>query len=52
MMLFLFFYLNDTVINCEDNVTLLRVNIDFMLTFNDHISDICTIKSISAAGSA
>ena len=35
------FQLNDTVINCEDNVTLLVVNIDFMLNFNDHISDIC-----------
>ena len=47
MMLFLFsfFLLNDTVINCEDNVTLLRVNIDFMLTFNDHISYICTQKA-------
>ena len=35
------FKLNDTVITCEDNVTLLGVNIDFMLNFNDHISDIC-----------
>ena len=35
------FQLNDTVIHCEDNVTLLGVNIDFMLNFNDHISDIC-----------
>ena len=35
------FQLNDTVITCEDNVTLLGVNIDFMLNFNDHISDIC-----------
>ena len=45
------FHLNDTVINCEDNVTLLGVNTDFMLNFNDHISDICK-KSISTAGSA
>ena len=35
------FQLNDTVIHCEDNVTLLGVNIDCMLNFNDHISDIC-----------
>ena len=35
------FQLNDTVINCEYNVTLLGVNIEFMLNFNDHISDIC-----------
>ena len=35
------FQLNDTVITCEDNVTLLGVNIEFMLNFNDHISDIC-----------
>ena len=35
------FQLNDTVIHCEDNVTLLGKNIDFMLNFNDHISDIC-----------
>ena len=35
------FKLNDTIIKCDDNVTLLGVNIDFMLNFNDHISDIC-----------
>ena len=35
------FQLNDTVINSEDNVTLLGVNIDFMLNFNVYISDIC-----------
>ena len=35
------FQLNDTVINCDDNVTILGVNIDFMQNFNDHISDIC-----------
>ena len=35
------FQLNDTIIKCDDNVTLLGVNINFMLNFNDHISDIC-----------
>ena len=35
------FQLNDTIIKCDDNVTLLGVNIDFMLNFNGHISDIC-----------
>ena len=35
------FHLNDTVINCDDNVTLLGVNIDFILNFNDQISEIC-----------
>ena len=35
------FKLNDTIIKCDDNVTLLGVNIDFMLNLNDHISDIC-----------
>ena len=35
------FQLNDTVINCDDKVTLLGINIDFMLNFNDHISEFC-----------
>ena len=35
------FQLNDTIIKCDDNVTLLGVNIDFMLNFSGHISDIC-----------
>ena len=35
------FKLNDTFIKCDDNVTFLGVNIDFMLDLNDHISDIC-----------
>ena len=30
-----------TVINCEDNVTLLGVSIDFQLSFTEHISEIC-----------
>ena len=28
-------------IKCEDNVTLLCINIDFMLRFDDHVSQIC-----------
>ena len=39
------FQLNDTVINCNDSVTFLGVNIDFMLDFNDHISGICSKSS-------
>ena len=35
------FKLNATFIKCDDNVSLLGVDIDFMLNFNDHISDIC-----------
>ena len=38
------FQSNDTGINCEYNVTLVGVNIVFMLNFNDHISDFCTKK--------
>ena len=28
-------------IKCTDNVTLLHVTIDFMLSFDDHVTDIC-----------
>ena len=35
------FRIGDTDISCEDNVSLLGVNIDFMLKFDDHVSDIC-----------
>ena len=35
------FQIGNTNIKCEDNVTLLGVNIDFMLKFDDHVSDIC-----------
>ena len=28
-------------IKCEDNVTLLGINVDFMLRFDDHVSHIC-----------
>ena len=34
------FQLGDTMITCEDKVTLLGVNVDFQLNFNDHISQI------------
>ena len=32
-------------IKCEDNVTLLGINIDFMLRFDDHVSQICKSAS-------
>ena len=35
------FRIGDTDISCEANVSLLGVNIDFMLKFDDHVSDIC-----------
>lgn len=35
------FQINNSEIKCEPNVNLLGVNIDFMLNFNNHISDIC-----------
>ena len=33
-------------IKCEENVTLLGVNIDFMLGFDDHVTDICKKKKL------
>ena len=39
------FHVNGTIINCDDNVTLLGINNDFMLNFNDHISEICKKES-------
>ena len=35
------FKIDSAEIKCEDNVTLLGVNIDFMLQFDDHVSQIC-----------
>ena len=35
------FTIEDTDFTCDDNVTLLGINIDFMLKFDDHVSDIC-----------
>ena len=37
-------------IKCEENETLLGVNIDFMLSFDDHVTDICK-KSFKTTGS-
>ena len=33
------FQIGSTLIKCEDNVTLLRVNIDCNLNFHDYVSD-------------
>ena len=35
------FQIGQTNIKCEENVTLLGINIDFMLKFDDYISEIC-----------
>ena len=35
------FKVDSVEIKCEENVTLLGVNIDFMLSFDDHVTDIC-----------
>ena len=35
------FNINSVEIKCEDNATLLGINIDFMLRFDDHVSEIC-----------
>ena len=35
------FNISNTDIQCEDNVTLLGVNIDFLLKFDSHVTDIC-----------
>ena len=35
------FHIDSVNIECEENVTLLGVNIDFLLNFDQHISDIC-----------
>ena len=35
------FNIDSVEIKCEDNVTLLGINIDFMLRFDDHVSKIC-----------
>ena len=35
------FNIDSAKIKCEGNVTLLGINIDFMLRFDDHVSQIC-----------
>ena len=35
------FKVDPVEIKCEENVTLLGVNIDFMLSFGDHVTDLC-----------
>ena len=35
------FQIGQTNIKCEENVTLLGINIDFMLKFDNHVSEIC-----------
>ena len=35
------FNIDSAEIKCENNVTLLGINIDFMLRFDDHVSQIC-----------
>ena len=33
--------IGETVFKCENNVSLLGINIDFMLKFDDHVTEIC-----------
>ena len=35
------FQIGQTNIKCEENVTLLGINIDFMLKFDNHVAKIC-----------
>ena len=35
------FRIRDTDIKCENNGSLLGINIDFMLKFDDHVTEIC-----------
>ena len=35
------FQIGQTNIKCDDNVTLLGINIDYMLEFDAHVSEIC-----------
>ena len=44
------FKVDSVEIKCEENVTLLGVNIDFMLSFDDHVTDICK-KNFKTTGS-
>ena len=35
------FRIGETDIKCENNVSLLGIDIDFMLKFDDHVTEIC-----------
>ena len=35
------FQVGQTNIKCDDNVTLLGINLDYMLKFDTHVSEIC-----------
>ena len=39
------FRIGETDIKCENNVSLLGINIDFMLKFDDHVTEICKMAS-------
>ena len=39
------FHIDSVEIKCENDVTLLGINIDFMLRFDDHASQICKSAS-------
>ena len=43
------FIIDNVNIKCEDSVTLLAVNIDILLTFNSHVSEICKKASTQLA---
>ena len=49
--LVLFIFLIKCEIKCDGNVTLLGVNIDFMLSFDDYLTNICKKKSFKTTGS-
>ena len=40
------FRIGETDIKCENNVSLLGINIDFMLKFDDHVTEICKKASV------
>ena len=39
------FQIGQTTIKCGDNATLLGINIDYMLKFDAHVSEICKKKA-------
>ena len=43
------FNIDSVEIKCDDNVTLLGINIDFMLRFDDYVSEISKKASIQLA---